>query len=264
MNRLPLILVFLLLTGVFNAAADPLSWLNDVRRGAGVRPVQEDLLLSQTAVLWAARCAAAGRLSHKGDDGSTALDRYRALGGTEVRVGEILGAGPDLVSVERGWLASNEHRVLALSPGWTHAGWGSAPAGTSKVTVVVFTEKLVDRLLISEDNGTLHVTGRFLPTGAARGLLWNGLEQVGTSDWEPEGRTFRFEVPAGLIAGVSAPGLCHQRRAIHPDERLYMASRNGIPRRARPFLTTCSIPLTRAIRETTRSWSSLRSTGWSW
>jgi len=196
-----LVLLFLLLPGVLRAPADPLAWLNGVRRSAGVRPVQEDLLLSQTAALWAARCAAAGILSHRGDDGSTALDRYRSLGGTEVRVGEILGAGPDVVHVEKGWMASEEHRRLAVSPGWTHAGWGSAETGPSQVTVMMFTEKLVDRLLLSGSPERLAVTGRFLSADATRGLLWNGLDKVGPSDWEPAGRAFRFEVPAGLIAG---------------------------------------------------------------
>ena len=110
-----------------------------------------DALLSRTASLWAARLAEAGLLSHRGDDGSTGLDRYRAQGGTEVRVGEILGAGPDLVHVEKGWMASAEHRELALSPGWTHAGWGSAVSGASLVTVMMFTEKMVQDLLIAQD-----------------------------------------------------------------------------------------------------------------
>ena len=207
MNRPPraasliLLLPFLLLCGTLRATADPLDWLNGVRRGAGEHPVQEDLLLSKTAARWAARCAAAGILSHRGDDGSTALDRYRSLGGTEVRVGEILGAGPDIVHVEKGWMASDEHRRLALSPGWTHAGYGSAASGPSQVTVMMFTEKLVDRLLIARSPERLAVTGRFLPPEAKGGILYNGLDRLGPADWETAGRTFRFEVPGGLIAG---------------------------------------------------------------
>jgi Uncharacterized protein with SCP/PR1 domains len=163
--------------------------------------VQEDLLLSRTAALWAARCAAAGILSHRGYDGSTALDRYRSLGGTEVRIGEILGAGPDAAHVEKGWMASPEHRRLALSPAWTHAGWGSAEYGPSQVTVMMFTEKLVGRLLLAGSPEGLTVTGRFLPADAERGALYDGLDQVMPSDWEPESRVFRFQVPTGLIAG---------------------------------------------------------------
>ena len=201
MDRAPRVLLFLILSVVPRAPADPLAWVNDVRRSARVHPVQEDLLLSRTAALWAARCAAAGILSHRGYDGSTALDRYRSLGGTEVRVGEILGAGPDAARVEKGWMASPEHRRLALSPAWTHAGWGSAEYGPSQVTVMMFTEKLVGRLLLAGSPEGLTVTGWFLPADAERGALYNGLDQVMPSAWEPESRVFRFQVPTGLIAG---------------------------------------------------------------
>jgi hypothetical protein len=206
MHRLPLpptrVLLLLLpvLLGASNALADPLTWVNGVRRAARVQPVQEDLLLSRTAALWAARCAAAGFISHRGDDGSSALDRYRSLGGTEVRVGEILGAGPDLTRVEKGWMASPEHRRLALLPGWTHAGWGSAESGTSRVTVMLFTRKLVERLVIIDGAGGLTLTGAFLPKEAARGALFDGLDEVAPSTWETKGRSFRFDVPDGLIA----------------------------------------------------------------
>jgi hypothetical protein len=201
-NRPLLFLLFFLLPGILHAQADPLTWLNGARRSFGAQPLERDDLLSRTAALWAGRLAAAGILSHKGDDGSTALDRYRSLGGTEVRVGEILGAGPGIVQVEKGWMASAEHRQLALSPAWTHAGWGSAEYGASQqVTVMMFTVKLVDRLLIARSPEGLTVTGRFLPAGAARGILYNGLEEVGPSEWDPAGRSFRFEVPWRSLEG---------------------------------------------------------------
>jgi hypothetical protein len=205
-HRLPLVLLFMVLVGaplvgVAPAPADPLAWLNGVRRGAGAGPVQEDPLLSRAAALWAERCAASGLISHRGGDGSTALDRYRSLGGTEARVGEIIGAGPDVTRVEKGWMASDEHRRLALSPDWTHAGWGSAASGSSRVTVMMFTRKMVERLVIAPGPDVMTVTGAFGPEAAARGVLYNGLEQVAPVQWEPVDRTFRFEVPSGLIAG---------------------------------------------------------------
>jgi Cysteine-rich secretory protein family len=177
-----------------------MTWVNGVRRVARVQLVREDPLLSRTAALWAARCAEAGLISHRGDDGSTALDRYRSLGGTEVSIGEILGAGPDVARVEKGWMASDEHRRLALAPGWTHAGWGSAQSGTSQVTVMLFTRKLVERLVITGGPGGLVVTGAYLPRDAARGALYDGLDEVAPSTWEPDGRAFRFDLPAVLIA----------------------------------------------------------------
>jgi hypothetical protein len=180
---------------------DPLAWLNTVRRTAGAPPVAGDTLLSETAARFAARLAARGIITHRGDDGSTGLDRYRAVGGTEVRVGEILGAGPAFGLIEKAWMASRDHRMLALSPDWTHAGWGSAPSGESLVMVMMFTCKLVEGLAISADGSGLQVEGHFVPVQAADGVLLNGLDEVAASAWDPANRAFRFSVPASLLAG---------------------------------------------------------------
>jgi hypothetical protein len=163
--------------------------------------VAADPVLSRTAELWAARLAGAGILTHRGDDGSTGLDRYRAQGGTEVHVGEILGAGPDLIHVQKGWMASAEHRQLALQPGWTHAGWGSAESGSSLVTVMMFTEKRVEDLEILHDLTDLRVSGRFVPRDAAGCVLYNGLEQVLPAWWNPATRSFRFDVSGAELEG---------------------------------------------------------------
>jgi hypothetical protein len=194
-------LLILLVPAALHGQADPLAWLNGIRRQAGAPAVSRDALLSQTAEAWAARLAGAGILSHRGDDGSTALDRYRALGGTEVRVGEILGAGPDLLHVERGWMASAEHRQLAILPAWTHAGWGSAVSGSSQVTVMMFTVKHVEDLLIAQDLTDLTVSGRLVPSNAKSCLLLNGLQQVLPSAWDAASRRFFFTVSSGAIAG---------------------------------------------------------------
>jgi len=193
--------LFLIARGSLFSQEDPAAWLDSARRAAGVRAVAGDALLSQTAARWAETLAAAGILTHRGDDGSTGLDRYRAMGGTEVRVGEILGAGPALDLIEKAWMDSREHRTLALSPDWTHAGWGSARSGSSLVVVVLFTQRLVEALSMTVDGSGLTVEGRFLPVQAITGTLVNGLDEVVPSRWDPASRTFRFEVPASLLAG---------------------------------------------------------------
>jgi hypothetical protein len=200
-KRPQVLLLLLLVPAALPAQSDPLAWLNSVRQRAGASPVSADALLSRTASLWAARLAEAGLLTHRGDDGSTGLDRYRAQGGTEARVGEILGAGPDLVHVEKGWMASAEHRQLVQSRGWTHAGWGSAVSGSSLVTVMMFTEKRVADLEIIHDLTDLSVSGRFVPRDAAGCVLYNGLEQVPPAWWDPATRSFRFDVSDTALAG---------------------------------------------------------------
>ena len=201
MKRPTLFLLIIFVAAILDAQGGPLAWVNSMRQRVGAPPVAMDALLSETAALWAARLAAAGILSHRGDDGSTALERYRAQGGTEVRVGEILGAGPGLADIERGWVASAEHRQLAVSPGWTHAGWGIVASGSSRVVVMMFTEKRVDELLIAAGPRGLTVSGRFVSRNAARGLLYNGLDQVGPAEWDPASRRFLFDVPCSDLAG---------------------------------------------------------------
>jgi uncharacterized protein YkwD len=112
----PLLASLLLALLCFAAAAEdnPLAWANALRSRVGSVSVEADPLLSKTAASWAGALAAAGALSHKGTDGSSALDRYQRLGGTEVRVGEILGAGPDLAAVEAAWEKSPDHLPLVL------------------------------------------------------------------------------------------------------------------------------------------------------
>jgi uncharacterized protein YkwD len=101
------VLLFLLLCAAsVQGQNDLVSWVNGTRDSAGVSVLVPDALLSRAAEAWAERLARAGVLSHRGVDGSVAVDRYRALGGTDARVGEILGAGPDLPGVEHAWLKS--------------------------------------------------------------------------------------------------------------------------------------------------------------
>jgi hypothetical protein len=233
----PIALLALLLPLVAaHSQDDPLSWINDIRRAAGAPAVAFDTLLSETASQWAQRLAEAGVLSHRGADGSSALDRYRAMGGTDVHVGEILGAGPRLVDIERGWRGSDAHRALALAPAWTHAGWGRSAAsrgnasqthapGTPQIIVVVlFCEKLVQDLTIRQAPGGLLISGSFTPRDAARALLYSGLDAVEAQSWDAGSRRFSFQVPDSLLAGYLRLGY------ISPAEKFTLTNAFTLPR----------------------------------
>jgi hypothetical protein len=194
----PLLLLFLLCAAFAQAQTGLLSWINGTRHEAGLTDLVPDTLLSQTAEAWAARLARMGVLSHRGADGSSALDRYRALGGTEVRVGEILGAGPNLEDVERAWRKSDEHREVTLSPAWTHVGWGRYPCGTGEVWVVLFCQKLVEELRSDAQAARLAVSGRFVEAIANQPFLYAGLVPYPPAAWDAQTKRFLFQVPAPL------------------------------------------------------------------
>jgi len=181
--------------------ASPLAWINSVRRAAGAQPAGPDAVLSATAQAWAGVLAASGLLSHRGADGSSVLDRYRSQGGTEAHVGEIIGAGRDLAAIEEGWMASPDHRKLAASASWTHAGWGSAPSGASTVWVILFCEKLVQGLRLEASGDGMVVSGSFVPRGAVRALLYAGLDLLEPAEWDLASRQFSFAVPRNQETG---------------------------------------------------------------
>lgn len=194
---LPMVCALLLAAafpGRSDAQESPLGWINSLRGSAGAPVVEQDEVLSRAARAWAKALASSGVLSHRGVDGSTALDRYRAQGGTEVRVGEIIGAGSGLPAVERGWAASPDHRQLTEDPAWTDAGWGVATTGSTEVWVVVFCQKLVDDLKLDLTGGGLVVSGAFVPGAAVQAFLYDGLSPVAPDSWDPSTRSFSFRV----------------------------------------------------------------------
>ncbi len=215
--------------GRADAETGPLGWVNAVRRAAGAPSVSADAVLSGTARKWALVLAASGMLSHRGVDGSSVLDRYRAQGGTEARVGEILGAGPGLAAVEKGWMASPDHRTLALDPAWTHIGWGMAVSGTAEVWVVLFCEKLVQDLQVDRGDGALKVRGAFIPRQAARALLYNGLDALEPAEWDQVTRRFGFTVPRTDIAGYFRLGYVTSTGAFRLTNAFTLPPETGSP-----------------------------------
>jgi hypothetical protein len=162
---------------------------------SGAAAVARDALLDETAQDWADILAASGVISHRGKDGSRALDRYQSRGGTEARIGEILGAGGSLREIELAWERSESHRSLAVQRDWTHAGWGRGSTGAKDVWVVLFCQKLVDELSIEEHGDSMVIGGRYVPREAEEAVLLSGIERLAPALWDRRSRRFLFRLP---------------------------------------------------------------------
>jgi hypothetical protein len=179
-------------------AAEALGWANRFRAARGLAVVEEDPALERCARLYALELAASGRLSHRDARGRTALQRYRAVGGSAARVGELLGAGPELAAVASAWESSPAHAAAALRRSWTHAGAGMAPRGAGEVWVLLFAEQPVQDFSLQVrpgPEGGYLLTGRFRAAEAAEPLLLSGLRAVPVRQWRPEERFFVFLLP---------------------------------------------------------------------
>jgi hypothetical protein len=225
----PAAVLLALLAARAHAEPAPLPWIAALRAEAGLAALEEDELLSRTAALWARALAEAGRLGHRGAGGSTALDRYRGLGGTEARVGEILGAGASLAEVERAWEGSASHRAAVLKPSWTHAGWGSAPAGDSRVWVVLFTEKIVRDLRVTEVPGGVEVRGVLPPSAGGRPALYAGLDPVALQAWDSRTGAFLFLMEPGVARGYLRLGRLDDAGSFAVTNVLTLPRETGSP-----------------------------------
>jgi hypothetical protein len=181
------------------STAEALAWANRFRAARGLAAVAADPALERCARLYALELAASGRLRHRDARGRAALQRYREAGGSAARVGELLGSGPELAAVEVAWESSPAHAGVALRPGWTHAGVGSAPRGSGAVWVLLFAEQPVQDFhlqALPDPGGGYLLTGRFRAAEAAEPLLLSGLRALPAREWRPGERLFVFLIPA--------------------------------------------------------------------
>ncbi len=180
------------------AALAGLEWLGRYRSAHGLAPLDPEPALESAARAYAAALAASGRLAHRDPAGRRALARYRAAGGSAARVGEILGAGPDLAQVAAAWEASPAHAAAALDPRWTRAGAGRARAGAVELWVVMFAEQRMEGFAVTpRPGGGYCLSGAFRESEAAEAVLLSGLALVPPDAWDPARREFRFLLPSG-------------------------------------------------------------------
>jgi hypothetical protein len=197
MKSLRLIVLLILFAYPLCAQASLLDWLNRVRAEAGLPACREDGRLARAAADYAARLAASGRLAHRDERGNSALERYRAAGGSATLVGEVLAAAAGPEAAGQAWLASPEHRELLLKTEWSHAGAGFSAWQDLTVYVLMFSAQRTGNLTISPVEEGYRLSGCFLPgLGASRPLLWAGIEMPAPELWDPGTSCFLFRLPA--------------------------------------------------------------------
>jgi hypothetical protein len=189
------------------AAQPGLEWLARFRAAHGLNALADataepaaEPILGRAAAAYAAVLAATGRLAHRDAAGRNALERYRAAGGSAVRVGEILGAGPGLAAVTWAWEASPAHAEAALDPRWTHAAAGRAQAAGAEYWVLLFAEQRIEGFRVGREPGGYRLTGRFREADAAVPMLLSGLESLVPDAWDPKSRKFLFFLPASAAS----------------------------------------------------------------
>ena len=176
------------------AVRDLLAATNAVRLAVGLTPLAYDSALHAAAEDLALRMAEAGALAH--DPEAFALRRYRGVGGTGTRVGEVLGAGADIAEIRASWLRSPAHRSVIQDPQWTHAGAAIVASGDSQVVVLMFTRHGIREVTYPQPG---RVTGVLVGAAPTPGLMVDGrwLLPCRTLETAATGTVIEFCLPPG-------------------------------------------------------------------
>ncbi|MCD6122141.1 MAG: CAP domain-containing protein [Spirochaetales bacterium] len=196
-----------------------LTWINTERSSIKLSVLLTDKKLKRTARLYSEELAERGILSHTDSRGGSGLIRYRENGGTSLRVGEIIGAGKSIVTIESAWLKSGTHREVILDPNWTHCGIGITRKGNSYVVVVMFTTILIKDLTVwysgEKNKRFIKISGYFFLKYAGKikkPLLISGVKRINADIWDPLSGKFlfllsrKYESPFLLIGYISLDG----------------------------------------------------------
>jgi uncharacterized protein YkwD len=110
-----------------------LAAVNQLRASVGSSPLTLCEPISRAAQFYAALMADSNYYGHVGPDGSQAWDRMSAQGYAWRGAGENIAGGYDSVNaVMAGWEKSPGHYKNLVNPDFTHVGFGSATAPSSR------------------------------------------------------------------------------------------------------------------------------------
>jgi len=178
------------------------QWLNEIRKSKSLPLLSKDPILEKVALKYAKQLGKNGYISHIDNHGNRAIKRYRDAGGTATRIGEIIGAGKDLVSIEKKWIESNEHNRVITDPLWNSVGIGFDK--DYNVYVVLFTTLFTREVKIKTiDRNYFLITGYFdsfkksfmkITSKTLTPILLTGLKKYTPEVWNPETGYFSFKL----------------------------------------------------------------------
>ena len=120
--------------------------INDYRVNNGLQRLIYEDTLRITAEKYTQILISDKRISHIDREGGRVLNRYKAMGGTATNAGEILGTSTELLQIFEAWKNSDSHRKVILNPKWKRIGLNSGVTGESVVSVVLFSNSLIDNI----------------------------------------------------------------------------------------------------------------------
>jgi hypothetical protein len=174
--------------------------------------------LAAVAASSAAELASRGVLSHRTLGSPSALERYRARGGSGRRVGEVIGAAATLAAVWQGWRGSASHAEALDATGWRQYGIACAALPDGRfVFVLLLSNAVLAEVWYEVGWAAAIVHARLLSDIPARadgpGLRFFGMrppEAEVTVAWDPAPPRVRFEVlfdgrPLSLLVGPTQP-----------------------------------------------------------
>jgi uncharacterized protein YkwD len=151
--RAALAMIALLLGSTGAAAQSPqelrsfaLELVNEARASQGLPALSFEAELNEAAKAHAEDMLRRGYFAHVSPEGGTAMDRYRAAGGSTGRlvaenIAQCAGCAPEreaIARLHRGWMKSPGHRANILSPGVARFGFGIAAEGGRMTAVQTF------------------------------------------------------------------------------------------------------------------------------
>ncbi len=179
-----------------------LTWVNTLRVKHQLIPLRQSILLQKTAAKYAKEMVKTHTLSHTDSNGNRALERYREMGGSALRVGEIIGVGGNILPIENAWLKSPIHRKVILDPKWTEIGIGYAEYREEIILDVLFSENYIVNLRITESRDKVTISGGFeeaIIEKIVKPIMINGLYPVKPSTWGEKHGFFSFTIPKNKI-----------------------------------------------------------------